>query len=127
MIDCTSPFHVNDRSCYRELKYSSTEFRGKVFPACDIKKLYTDIVQELWKENRENVIEANGRIDGGIQGIRTKEPDKNHKRLDSEYTLNTGFIPRYFLQSLRSLLKEMNLADKLFVKYAEHPLSDIQA
>ena len=97
------PFCANDRSCYRQLKYSSVEFRGKVFPACDINKLYSDIVQELWKENRENVIEANGRMDGGIQGIGTKEQDKKHKPLDSEYTLYTGFIPRYCLQSLRSL------------------------
>jgi hypothetical protein len=101
---------------YKELKYSAAEFRGKVISACDIKELYLETIRELWAENRICVIAAIGRMNGGQ--LISKSPGKKSVPLDGGYYLNTSMWHCYFLQCLRSLLTEMNLASELFVRYA---------
>ena len=111
------PFRVV-RNCYNELRYSQAEFQGKAIQAANIKELYLTIIPELWKQNRDAVLAANDRVDPGYRGI-GRESGNTSMPLDAGYYLYTGFWHCYFLQSLRSLLAEMNLANELFVKYAE--------
>ena len=101
---------------YSELKYSQAEFQGNSFQVTNIKELYTIIIQELWKKNKEKLLTANDRLEKGWQPIK-KEPTSI--QLDAEHYLYIKMWHCWQLQLLRTLLAEMNLADELFVKYAK--------
>lgn len=93
-------------------EFEYVRFDGEIWEVRNIKELLIRVYQRLWETRRADVLAFSGSL------VRDNRTD-GQVPLDDSHWLYTRMRPQYNLDNVQRLLDELDLADRVFVKYSE--------